>query len=59
MTGHRVGAKKELDMENQSKLGKYLVERTIKRDIHRIHTIGLSRPYAHMMTILQLYSKVE
>ena len=25
-----VFAKKELDMENQSKLGKYLVERTIK-----------------------------
>ena len=30
MTGHRVRAKKELDMENQSKLEKYLVERTIK-----------------------------
>ena len=30
MIGHGVRAKKELDMENQSKLGKYLVERTIK-----------------------------
>ena len=30
MIGHKVRAKKELDMENQSKLGKYLVERTIK-----------------------------
>ena len=30
MIGHRVRAKKELDIENQSKLGKYLVERIIK-----------------------------
>ena len=30
MTGHKVRAKKEMDMENQSKLGKYLVEKTIK-----------------------------
>ena len=49
MTGHRVKAKKEMDMENQNKLGKYLVEKkkNNKRGIHKIHTIALSRQYAH------------
>ena len=36
MTGHRVRAKKEMDMENQSKLGKYLVEK--KKTIKEVST---------------------
>ena len=58
MTGHKVRAKKELDMEKSKRTGKILGRKNNKRDIHRIHTIALSQPYAHMM-ILLLYSKVE
>ena len=56
MTGHRVRAKKEMDMENQSKLGKYLVEKTIKEISTRSTPQLFLDNMLILMTILLLYS---
>ena len=56
MTGHRVRAKKKMDMENQSKLGKYLVEKTIKEISTRSTPQLFLDNMLILMTILLLYS---
>ena len=43
MTGHRVGLRRKMNMENQRKLGKHLVKRTIK-EISTVPSTPLTKP---------------